>query len=121
MHEPPRKANAQDTRTACTAECLAHCAPVPCVRSVELLEECPDMRNMLLCINMERRELQEWDKRVPVVRECMRGRRRHEGDKERRGDIGDLGTWGGAKYLSNCLALASVLVLLLVSAAAEWR
>jgi len=50
---------------------------------------------MPLCIDEERRELQEGDERVPVVRECVRerearGRCRREGD-ERRGDVEDLG------------------------------
>ena len=96
MHGPPRKANTQDARTARAAERLARRAPVPRTRGVELLEERPDARGMPLCVDVERRELQERDEQVPVVRECVRerearGRRRREGDEERRSDVGDLG------------------------------
>jgi hypothetical protein len=71
-------------------------APVPRARGVKLLEERPDTRGMPLCVDVERRELQERDKRVPVICECLRerearGRRRREGDEERCGDIGDFG------------------------------
>ena len=74
---------------------------------------------MLLCIDVERRELQERDERVPVVRECVREREAR--GRWTRSVVVTSGTWGGAKHLPNCLALACLSLSLGLGRGASWQ